>query len=68
MNMVGSKDTFQTKSTKTPGHLKQSYSATLELSILGTLLNPHKKWNIMGTFQAVGAQLLELPHHYSTKL
>lgn len=69
MNMVRFKNAFKTKSTKTPlGHLKQSYFASLELSILGTLLNPHKKQNIMGKFQAVRLQLLELPHYYSTKL
>lgn len=67
MNMVGSKYTFQTKSPEIPpSHLKQSWSASLKLSILGTLLNPHKKWNIMGKFQAVGAKILE--HRYSPKL
>lgn len=59
--MVQSKDNFQTKSTKTPaGNLKQSYSVTLELSILGSRLNAHKKWNMIDKFQAVRAQLLGL--------
>lgn len=49
MNMVGFKDNFQTKTTNTPpGHLKQSYSASLELSILETLPNPHYKMEYDG--------------------
>lgn len=67
--MARTKDTFQTKSIKTPPvHLKQPYSASLELNIIRTFLNPYKKINMAGKFQVVGAQLLVLPHHYSTKL